>query len=66
MSTNLRHFLTNIPFSLGKIVCAIVENEHVKEKRFKKTEKKTMQEQKYPMSLIEAIILRANKYLLKF
>ena len=33
----------------------------------KKTEKKkTMPEQKYPMLLIEAIILTARKYLLKF
>ena len=37
-----------------------------KRKTVQKTEKKTMQEQKYPMSLIEAIILRATKYLLKF
>ena len=65
-STNPRHCLTNIPFSLGKRICTTVENENVTEKRLKKTEKTTMQEQKYPMSLVKAIILRTRKYLLKF
>ena len=54
------HCLTNIPFSLARRICTIVENENVKEKRFKELEK-TLLEQKYPKSLIEASILRAKK-----
>ena len=39
------HCLTNIPFSLARRICTIVENENVKEKRFKELEK-TLLEQK--------------------
>ena len=56
-----RHCLTNIPFSLARRICTIVENENVKEKRFKELKKKTLLEQKYPKSLIEASILRAKE-----
>ena len=41
-----RHCLTNIPFSLARRISGIVENENVKEKRFKEL-KKTLLEQKY-------------------
>ena len=41
-----RHCLTNIPFSLARRISEIVENENVKEKRFKEL-KKTLLEQKY-------------------
>ena len=54
------HCLINIPFSLARRICTIVENENVKEKRFKEL-KKTLQEQRYPKSLIEARILTAEE-----
>ena len=54
------HCLTYLPFSLARRICTIVENENVKEKRFKEL-KKTLLEQKYPKSLIEASILRAKE-----
>ena len=54
------HCLANIPFSLARRICTIVENENVKEKRFKEL-KRTLLEQKYPKSLIEASILRAKE-----
>ena len=41
-------------------ICTIVENENVKEKRFKKL-KRTLLEQKYPNWLIEASVLRAKE-----
>ena len=47
------HCLTNILFSLAKGICTIVENENLREKRFKEL-KKTSIEQKYPKSLMEA------------
>ena len=53
------HCLTNIPFSLARRIYTIVENENVKEKHFKEL-KRTLLEQKYPKSLIEASILRAK------
>ena len=59
-SNHLRHCLTNTPFSLARRICTIVENENVKEKRFKEL-KRTLLEQKYPKSLIEASILRAKE-----
>ena len=59
-SNHPRHCLTNILFSLARRTCTIVENENVKEKRFKEL-KKTLLEQKYPRSLIEASILRAKE-----
>ena len=34
-SSHPQHCLTNIPFSLETRICTIVENENVKEKRFK-------------------------------
>ena len=55
------HCLTNIHFSLARRICTIVENENVKEKRFKELKKKTLLEQKYPKSLIEASILKAKE-----
>ena len=54
-SNHPRHCLTNIPFSLARWICTIAENENVKEKSFKELEK-TLLEQKYPKSLIEASI----------
>ena len=54
-SNHPRHCLTNISFSLAKIICTIVKNENLKEKYFKEL-KKTSPEQKYPKSLIEASI----------
>ena len=50
---NPRHCLTNIPFSLARRMCIIVENQDVKEKCFKEL-KRTLLEQKYPNSLKEA------------
>ena len=38
-SNHSRHCLTNIPFSLARRICPIVENENVKEKRLKELEK---------------------------
>ena len=38
-SNHPRHCLTNIPFSLGRRICTIVENKNVKEKLFKEVEK---------------------------
>ena len=46
-SNHIHHFLTNIPFSLARRICTIVENQNVKEKRFKELEK-TFLEQKCP------------------
>ena len=66
-SNHPRDCLTNIPFSFARRICTIVENENVKEKRFKEL-KKTLLEQNYPKSLIEATIeriLRAKEILLE-
>ena len=54
------HCLANIPFSLARRICTIVENENVKEKRFKGL-KQTFLEQKHPKLLIEASILKAKE-----
>ena len=59
-SNHPRHCLTNILFSLATRICTTVENESIKEKRFEEL-KRTLLEQKYPKSLIEASILRAKK-----
>ena len=59
-SNNLRHCLANIPFSLARRMCIIVENQDVKEKCFKEL-KRTLLEQKYPDSLKEASLLRAKE-----
>ena len=58
-SNHPRHFLTNIPFSLTRRICTIVENEKVKGKRFK--ELKNIARTKIPKSLKEACILIAEK-----
>ena len=42
MSNHLQHCLTNILFSLARRICAIVENENVKQKRFNKLKKKNI------------------------
>ena len=65
MANYSRHCLTNIPFSLARTTCIIVENENVKEKWFKEL-KTTLLEQKYLKSQIEASILRAKEIPLKF
>ena len=39
-SNHPRYCLTNIPFSLARRICTIVENEHLKEKRFKELKNK--------------------------
>ena len=54
------HCLTNIPFSLARRICTVVENENVNEKRSKELKRK-LPEQKYPKLLIEASILRAKE-----
>ena len=54
------HCLTDILFSLARRRCDIVENESVKEKRFKELKSNTLVEQKYPKLLIKASILRAK------
>ena len=59
-SSHPRHCLTNIPFSLARRICIIVENENVKVKLFKEL-KKALLEQKYPKSLKEASILRTKE-----
>ena len=56
-SNNPRQCLTNIPFSHARKICTIVENENVKEKRFKE-QIKTLSEQKYPTSLLEVSIFK--------
>ena len=56
-SNNPQHCLTNIPFPLASRICTIVENENVKEKRFKEL-KIILLKQKYTKSPIEASILR--------
>ena len=58
-SNHPRHCLTNILFSFARRICTIVENENVKEKRFKELKKKLL-ERKYPNSLIEAGTLSAR------
>ena len=57
---NPQHCLMNIEFSLARRICNIVENENVKEKRFKELER-TLLEQKYPKSRTESSILRAKE-----
>ena len=54
------HCLRNIPFSLARRICTVDENENVKEKCFKEL-KRTLLEQKYPNSSIEASTLRARE-----
>ena len=44
-SNHPRYCLTNIPFSVARRICTIVENQNVKEKRFKEL-KRTLLEQK--------------------
>ena len=39
-SNHPQHSLTNIPFTLAREICTIVENENVKEKCFKELRKK--------------------------
>ena len=55
-----RDCLTNIPFSLARIIYTIVKNENVREKNFKEL-KKTLLEQKCSKSLIEASISKAKE-----
>ena len=55
--------LKNIPLSLSSRICTFVENENVKEKRFKEL-KKALLEQKYLKSLI-ASTLKAKEMPLK-
>ena len=59
-SNHPRYCFTNIPFSFARRICIIVENENVKEKRFKEL-KITLLGQKYPKLRIEASILRAKE-----
>ena len=42
ISNHLQHCLTNILFSLARTICAIVENENVKQNRFNKLKKKNI------------------------
>lgn len=60
MANYSRHCLTNIPFSLARTTCIIVENENIKEKWFKEL-KTTLLEQKCPKSVIEVSMLRAKE-----
>ena len=49
-------------YTVARRISTVVGNENVKEKRFNElTKKKTLLEQQYPMSLIEATIIRANE-----
>ena len=58
---NPRHCLINIPFSLARRICAIVENEKIKEKRFIDLSiAKSIARTKIPKSLIEASTFRAK------
>ena len=59
-SNHPRHCLTDIPFSLARTKYTTVKNENVKEKRFKEL-KKTLLEENYRKSLIEANILTAKE-----
>ena len=52
MSNHPRHCLTDIPFSFASIICTFVENENVKEKRFKEVKRALLE---------EASILRAKE-----
>ena len=54
------HCSTDIPFSLARRICTIVENGNVKEKCFNKL-KRILLEQKCSKSLLEASILKAKK-----
>ena len=49
-TNHLRHCLTNVPFSLARRICNIVENKNVKRKRFKELGK-ILVEQKHSKSL---------------
>ena len=60
-SNHLRHCLTNIRFSLASVICIIVENENVNEKRFKEQKKNIASTKILSKSLIEARILRAKE-----
>ena len=64
-SSHPQHYLIKLPLSLTRRICIIIENENVNKKRFKEL-KKTLLEQKYPKLLVEASILKAKRYLLKF
>ena len=59
-SNHLRRCSTNISLFLARRVCTILENDDIKEKHFKEL-KRTLLEQKYFKSLIEASILRAKE-----
>ena len=61
-SNHIQHCLTDIPFSLARRICTIVENKNIKEKCLKEL-KKTLLEQKCPKSVIEASMLRAKEIL---
>ena len=43
-SSHSRHCLTNIPFSRARRISTIVENENVKEKRFKELKKRLLEQ----------------------
>ena len=58
-SSHSRHCLTNVTFSLARRICTIVENENVKEKRFKELTQ-TLLEEKCPKSLTVATISHIN------
>ena len=60
-SNHPRHCLTNIRFSLASVICIIVENENVNEKRFKEQKKNIASTKILSKSLIEARILRAKE-----
>ena len=61
-SNHIQHCLTDIPFSLARRICTIVEDKNIKEKCLKEL-KKTLLEQKCPKSVIEASMLRAKEIL---
>ena len=60
-SNHPRHCSTNIRFSLASVICIIVENENVNEKRFSEQKKNIASTKILSKSLIEARILRAKE-----
>ena len=57
-SNHPKHCLKNIPFSLARRICTIVENEKIKMKRMQELQI-NLEKQHYPKSLIESGIKRA-------
>ena len=60
-SSHPKHCLINIPFSLARRICMIVENEKSRTNKLKEL-KQTLRRQKYPEKIIENGIAKALKF----